>query len=118
MNREKKIGQRRQRRSRRVRKWIRGDGSRPRLTVHRSQRHIYAQVIDDARGHTLCASSSRTVCGAYGGAVEHAKKVGEDIAAKVLALEIKKVCFDRGPYRFHGRVKAIADAARAKGLEF
>jgi len=118
MNREKRISVRRQRRSGRVRKRLRGDAERPRLSVFRSHRHIYAQLIDDARGHTLCASSSRVVCGPYGGTVEHAKKVGEDLAAKALALEIRKVRFDRGPYRYHGRIRAVADAAREKGLEF
>jgi len=117
MNREKRINVQRRRRSGRVRKRLRGDGERPRLSVFRSHRHIYAQLIDDALGRTLCASSSRVVCGAYGGTVEHAKKVGEDLAAKALALEIRKVRFDRGPYRYHGRIRAVAEAARQKGLE-
>jgi len=102
----------------RVRKSIRGDAQRPRLSVHRSHKHIYVQLIDDAVGRTLCASSSRTVCGKYGGGVAHAKQVGEDLAQRALALNIKQVRFDRGPYRFHGRVKALAEAAREKGLVF
>ena len=118
MNRQKRINARRTRRSGRVRRRLRGDEVRPRLSVFRSHRHIYAQLIDDAKGHTLCASSSRLLCGAYGGTVEHAKKVGEDIATKALALDIKQVRFDRGPYRFHGRIKAVAEAARQKGLVF
>jgi large subunit ribosomal protein L18 len=86
--------------------------------VFRSHRHIYAQIIDDGVGRTLCASSSRVVCGEYGGTVEHATKVGTDLAEKAKALSIAKVRFDRGRYRFHGRVRALADAARKGGLEF
>jgi large subunit ribosomal protein L18 len=97
---------------------LRGDADRPRLSVFRSHRHIYAQLIDDGVGRTLCASSSRVVCGAYGGTVEHAGKVGVDLAEKAKALSITKVRFDRGRYRFHGRVKALAEAARKSGLEF
>ncbi|MGQ0612998.1 MAG: 50S ribosomal protein L18 [Planctomycetaceae bacterium] len=108
----------RQRRAWRVRKATRSQEGRPRLTVFRSGKHIYAQVIDDGRGHTICASSSRAVCGGYGGTVAHAKQVGADLAKRALALEIKKVCFDRGPYRYHGRVRALAEGARGEGLEF
>jgi large subunit ribosomal protein L18 len=118
MNREKKLHHRRTRRRHRVGNRVRGDAERPRLTVFRSHKHIYAQLIDDGAGKTLCASTSRGVCGAYGGTVAHAKQVGADLAAKALALEIKRVRFDRGPYRYHGRVRALADAAREKGLEF
>ena len=102
----------------RVRKRVRGDAERPRLSVFRSHKHIYAQIIDDADGKTLCASSSRKICGSYGGTLEHAKQVGEDLGARAAKLDIKGVRFDRGPYRFHGRVRALADAVRAKGLEF
>lgn len=102
----------------RVRRGARGDSRRPRLTVFRSHKHIYAQIVDDAAGHTLCASSSRAVCGEYGGGVPHARKVGEDLAQRALALHIKEVRFDRGAYRFHGRIKALADAAREGGLAF
>jgi len=118
MKREKKIQTQRTRRALRIRKRLRGDAARPRLSVFRSHRHIYAQLVDDALGKTLCAASSRVVCGPYGGTVEHAKKVGVDIAEKAKALEITKVRFDRGRYRYHGRVRALADAAREKGLEF
>ena len=118
MNREKKLDKRRLRRKWRVRKRVRGDAACPRLSVYRSHKHIYAQVIDDEAGRTLCASSSRRVCGPYGGTVEHAKQVGSDIAEKVAALDLKKVRFDRGPYKFHGRIRALADAAREKGLDF
>jgi len=118
MNRQKRIQGQRKRRQMRVRKRVRGDGERPRLAVFRSHRHIYAQIIDDEQGKTLCASSSRKVCGTYGGTVEHAKQVGSDLAAKATALEIQAVRFDRGPYRYHGRVRALADAMREKGLKF
>jgi large subunit ribosomal protein L18 len=118
MDAQKKNQARRQRRAWRVRKRVRGVADRPRLTVFRSGKHIYAQLIDDATASTLCASSSRQVCGEYGGTVAHAKLVGADIATKALALNIRRVCFDRGRYRYHGRVRALADAAREKGLEF
>ena len=118
MNREKKLDKRRLRRKWRVRKRVRGDAACPRLSVFRSHKHIYAQIIDDEAGRTLCASSSRKVCGAYGGTVDHAKQVGGDIADKAAALDLKRMRFDRGPYKFHGRIRALADAAREKGLEF
>ena len=101
-----------------MRKRVRGDAERPRLSIHRSHKHIYAQLIDDEQGKTLAASSSRKVCGTYGGTIEHAKQVGEDIAAKVMGLDIKKVRFDRGGYRYHGRIRALAEAVREKGLVF
>jgi large subunit ribosomal protein L18 len=118
MDRQKRLNVQRTRRTRRVRKALRGTAERPRLSVARSHKHIYVQVIDDETGRTICASSSRTVCGAYGGTVAHAKQVGVDIAEKALARNVKRVAFDRGPYRYHGRLRALADAAREKGLEF
>ena len=118
MNREKKLSKQRDRRAMRVRKRVRGDAVRPRLSVRRSHKHIYAQLIDDETGRTLCAVSSRVECGEYGGTREHAKQVGTALAGKAQGLEIKHVRFDRGYYRFHGRVQALADGAREKGLEF
>ena len=118
MNRQKRIQDQRQRRAFRTRKRTRGDAERPRLTVRRSHKHIYAQLVDDEQGKTLCASSTRALGDSYGGTVEHAKKVGEDLAGKALALDIKEIRFDRGAYRYHGHVRALADAAREKGLEF
>jgi large subunit ribosomal protein L18 len=100
-----------------VRKRVRGDAARPRLSVFRSHKHIYAQLIDDAVGRTLCAASSRVEKG-YGGTVAHATKVGAELAEKAKALNITRARFDRGHYRFHGRVKALAEAARKNGLEF
>lgn len=95
---------------------------RPRLTIHRTPRHIYAQVIDDAAG-TVIASASTLVAdvkGAvkYTGNVEAAKKVGETIGKAAAKAKIKKVVFDRGSFKYHGRIKALADAAREAGLEF
>ena len=118
MNRQKRINVQRRRRVMRVRKRVRGDAIAPRLSVFRSNKHIYCQVIDDEAGRTLTASSSPVLCGEYGGTVDHAKQVGADVAEKLMKLDIKKVRFDRGSYRYHGRVRALADAAREKGLEF
>ncbi|MHC4970732.1 MAG: 50S ribosomal protein L18 [Planctomycetota bacterium] len=118
MNREKQLSKQRDRRAKRVRKRVRGDAARPRLSVQRSHKHIYAQIIDDETGRTLCAASSRVVCGAYGGTKDHAKQVGADLAAKAQGLEITQVRFDRGRYRFHGRIQALAEGAREKGLVF
>ncbi|MEM8883682.1 MAG: 50S ribosomal protein L18 [Planctomycetota bacterium] len=117
MNRDKKIQKQRLRRSHRVRNRVRGDDARPRLSVFRSNRHIYAQLINDELGQTLCSASSRTG-EKYAGTVDDAKKVGAALAEKAIALNIKQVRFDRGPYKFHGRIRALADAAREKGLEF
>ena len=99
---------------------MRGSGERPRLAVFRSLKHIYAQVIDDRRGHTVAAASSAEKKSAVGGGgnVAGAKQVGKLIAERAQASGIKKVVFDRGGYLYHGRVKALADAARAAGLEF
>ena len=117
MNREKRLQKQRQRRAWRVRNSVRGDADRPRLCIFRSHKHIYSQLIDDERGVTLCSASSRTD-GKYGGTVEDAQKVGAAIAGKAVEQNIKQICFDRGPYKYHGRVRALADAARENGLEF
>ena len=97
-------------------------GERPRLSVHRSLKYIYAQVIDDAKGVTLATASSMDKDLKAGvksaKSIDAAKKVGEEIAAKAIKAGVKKVMFDRGAYVYHGRVKALADAARAGGLEF
>ena len=97
-------------------------GDRPRLTVHRSLKYIYAQVIDDNKGVTLAAASSldkdlRKEMKSHQ-SIAAAKKVGEAIASKAKKAGVTKVMFDRGAYIYHGRVKALADAARAGGLEF
>ena len=106
----------------RVRKKIRGSGNRPRLNVFRSASHIYAQVIDDDRGRTLASASTvdKEIRGqsGNGGNLAAAKVVGGRIAERAARLGIKRVVYDRGGYVFHGRVKALADAAREGGLEF
>jgi large subunit ribosomal protein L18 len=95
-------------------------GSRPRLSIHRSGRHIYAQVIDDEAGRTLAAASTldKDVKGQTGATSEAAASVGKRIAERASAAGVKAVVFDRGGFLFHGRVKALADAAREGGLEF
>ncbi len=111
-----------QRRVQRVRKKVEGDAQRPRLAVSRSDRNIAAQIIDDATGRTLCAASTlaKDLRGQvkYGGNVAAAKIIGQTIGAKAKQLGIEQVAFDRRGRRFHGRVKALADAAREAGLKF
>ena len=106
------------RRHTRVRKKVSGTKVIPRLDVYRSNKAIYAQVIDDVSGTTLASSSSVVLKIANGGNVEAATLVGKDLAEKCKKLKIKKVVFDRGGYSYHGRVSALADAARESGLEF
>tara|TARA_Y100001935_G_C17308314_1_gene513913 strand:+ start:2470 stop:2841 length:372 start_codon:yes stop_codon:yes gene_type:complete len=101
----------------RIRKKVKGTEERPRLTVFRSGRHIYAQVIDDVNGRTL-ASSSTLATKSKANNIEVAKAVGEDVAKKALSKDIKTVVFDRSGYVFHGRIKALADGAREAGLNF
>ncbi len=108
----------RQRRHARVRRKISGTAQCPRLNVFRSNANIHAQIIDDEKGHTLAASSSVALKLANGGNIEAAKIVGADIAKKALAQNIDTVVFDRGGYIYHGRVAALADAAREAGLKF
>ena len=108
------------RRRRRVRTALKArSGGRPRLSVHRSGRHIYAQIIDDSAGKTVAAASSLTKGSkAIGATVDAAALVGKDLAAAAKKAGITTVVFDRGGFLFHGRVKALADAAREGGLEF
>ena len=109
-------------RHRRIRRVVRGSAERPRLVVFRSLKHIYAQVVDDDRGVTVAAAGSLSPelkdTLRSGGNVAAAKAVGELIARKAKASGIAAVVFDRGGYKYHGRVKALADAARAAGLAF
>ena len=108
-------------RHRRIRKRVAGSSERPRLNIYRSLTHIYAQVIDDAQGHTLASASTvdATLKGAKnGGNIEGAQAVGKLIAERAKAAGVERVVFDRGGYLYHGRVKALADAAREGGLEF
>ena len=112
----------------RQRKRISGTGERPRLRVFRSVSHIYAQVIDDLSGTTLASAASTepalkstfagTTGGGHGGNVEGAKALGRTIAERLIAKGIKRVVFDRGGFLYHGRIKAVAEAAREAGLEF
>ena len=105
-----------ERRRRRVRTALRKrGGARPRLSVHRSGKHIYAQIIDDTAGRTVAAAST---LGGKGSNVDAAAKVGKDLAAAAKQAGVTSVVFDRGGFLFHGRVKALADAAREGGLEF
>ena len=102
----------------RIRRKVRGTTERPRLAVYRSLNHIYAQLIDDEKAQTIAAASTteRGMGLKTGGNIEAAKKVGQAIAERALAAGINTVIFDRGGYLYHGRVKALTDAARAAGL--
>jgi large subunit ribosomal protein L18 len=103
----------------RIRRKVRGTAERPRLAVFRSLGHIYAQVIDDNQGRTIVAASSTEKVGRIdGGNVAAAKEIGKRVAERAKEKGISKVVFDRGGYLYHGRVKALADAAREGGLEF
>jgi large subunit ribosomal protein L18 len=100
-----------------IRRLVQGTASVPRLSVYKSNKCIYVQLIDDAQGHTLLTTSSRAL-GDPGIDVDKARKVGETIAAKALEQGIEAVVFDRSGYLYHGRIKALADGARDKGLKF
>ncbi len=115
--------QARLRRKIRVRKRVHGTPQRPRLSVYKSLKHIYAQIIDDTQGKTLAAASSldpelKTKLENISGKIEVARLVGQLVAQRALDKGIKKVVFDRGGFKYHGRVKAVADGAREAGLEF
>jgi large subunit ribosomal protein L18 len=107
-----------QRRHKRVRKKVVGTAERPRLAVYRSNRHIYAQIIDDFAGRTLAAASSLNGGGSSGNPKEAAKAVGRTVAGKAKDAGITKVTFDRGGFMYHGRVRALAEGAREGGLQF
>jgi large subunit ribosomal protein L18 len=114
--------QSRLRRHVRIRKRLQGTGEKPRLTVYKSLNHIYAQLIDDVAGKTLLSASTlekdiRTSV-KHGGNLEAAKKVGASLAQKAIGKKITTVVFDRAGYRYHGCIKALADAAREQGLKF
>jgi large subunit ribosomal protein L18 len=108
----------RQRIHERIRRKLAGTGERPRLNVYRSLNHIYAQVIDDHAGQTLVSASTLSLKLKAGGNVAAAKEIGKAVAERAVEKGIKKVVFDRGGYLYHGRIKALADAAREAGLEF
>ncbi len=103
----------------RIRKKLRGTTERPRLAVFFSNKNVYAQLIDDDQGRTICSASTKEKdFGAAGANVTTATKVGQAVAERALAQNISSVVFDRGGFTFHGKVKALADAAREKGLQF
>ena len=108
------------RRKLRARRKVRvAQGTRPRLSIYRSSKHIYAQIIDDQNGTTLAAASTGAMKDAASGTKsEQAAAVGKALAEAAVAKGVKQVAFDRGQYRYHGRVKALADAAREGGLDF
>lgn len=110
------------RRRKRVRKRVLGTSERPRLAVSRSHRNVSAQIIDDLAGRTLCAISTQAKelreAHSYGGNLKAAAALGKAIGETARTLGIERVCFDRGGYRYHGRVKALAEAAREAGLKF
>ncbi|MFM9025167.1 MAG: 50S ribosomal protein L18 [Planctomycetaceae bacterium] len=122
MEHSRTILRQRLRRKRRVRRFIRGTAERPRLTVFRTHKHIYAQIIDDAAGRTLAAASSmdKQIRGSvgFGGNKQAAEAIGRAVAERAKAAGVSMGCFDRGGFRYHGRVAALAEAARAAGLEF
>lgn len=122
MDRRKRVDAQRTRRRGHVRRRIRGTPERPRLTVFRSGRHIAAQIIDDDAGKTLAAASTQQKDVADGLAStanrDAAKRVGQLLAARAKEAGVSKVAFDRGHYKYHGRIAALADAAREAGLEF
>jgi large subunit ribosomal protein L18 len=102
----------------RIRRRVRGSQERPRLAIFRSLNHIYAQVIDDERAVTIASASTveKDLKGGSGGNIEAAQRVGRAIAERTIAAGVEQVVFDRGGFRFHGRIKALVDAARAAGL--
>ncbi|MFM7205212.1 MAG: 50S ribosomal protein L18 [Planctomycetaceae bacterium] len=122
MDHSRSILRQRQRRRFRVRRALRGTSERPRLTVFRSHKHIYAQVVDDSTGRTLASASTRDQQlrdgVGFGGNKQAAEAIGRAVAERAQAAGVKQVCFDRGSFRYHGRVAALAEAARAAGLQF
>jgi large subunit ribosomal protein L18 len=122
MDHSRSILRQRQRRRFRVRRSIRGTTERPRLTIFRTHKHIYAQVVDDSTGRTLASASSmdkalRDGLG-FGGNKQAAEAIGKAVAERAKAAGVSQVCFDRGSFRYHGRVAVLAEAARAAGLQF
>ncbi|WMJ75238.1 50S ribosomal protein L18 [Cytophagaceae bacterium ABcell3] len=101
-----------------IRKKVSGTGNKPRLSVYRSNKGIYAQIIDDLKGHTLVSASVSELSNSKGTKVELSKGVGQLLAEKAVSNGISEVIFDRGGYLYHGRVKALADGAREGGLKF
>lgn len=107
-----------QQRQRRIRRKVRATSDRPRLSVFRSNKYMYAQIIDDATGKTLLSLSEKAVADTKGTPIERAKKLGATLAENAVKAKIATVVFDKGPYAYHGRVKALAEGAREGGLAF
>ncbi len=122
MRRQKIVNKQRWRRTNRIRKKVHGDAERPRLSIRRSNKHLYCQLIDDEAGKTVASASTRDKNLAdqigYGGNCDAAKIIGTAIAERAKAAGVTKIRFDRGPYKFHGRVAELANAAREGGLRF
>lgn len=122
MRKQKTVNKQRWSRANRVRKKLHGDAERPRLSVRRSNKHLYCQLIDDDAGKTLASASTRdkSLAGQleYGGNCDAAKVIGAAIAERAIAAGVTEAKFDRGPYKFHGRVAELANAAREGGLKF
>lgn len=118
MNAQKLNNLRRQRRKTGIRKGVFGSAAKPRLSVYRSSKHIYAQLINDFEGKTLASASTVQAKSEKGGNIDAAKEIGTKIAEQAKAAGIEAVAFDRNGFKYHGRVKALADAAREGGLKF
>jgi large subunit ribosomal protein L18 len=106
-----------EKRKARVRAKVRGTAERPRLTIYRSNKHTYLQAIDDQAGKTIASSNDKVIKAKSGTKTELAQKAAEALSAALQKAGVTKVVIDRGPYKYHGRIKAIAEAARAAGLE-
>lgn len=115
---QKRLSKQRQRRAFRVRRKVRGTSECPRVSVHRTNKHTYAQIVDDEAGRTICTVSSLGLKLENGGNVGAAKAVGEALGKKAAELKIERVGLDRGRFRYHGRVKALADGVRSAGVKF
>ena len=118
MGTQKRLAKQRQRRAFRVRRKVRGTAECPRVSVHRTNKHTYAQIVDDESGRTLCSVSSLGLKLDNGGNAGAAKAVGEALGKKAAEMKIERVGLDRGRFRYHGRVKAFADGVRSAGVKF
>jgi large subunit ribosomal protein L18 len=118
MRAQKRLAVTRERKRHRVRKKVLGTAERPRLSVFRSSKHIYAQMVDDINGVTLAAAGTSKKGASKGCTVQAATEVGKQLAEKAKAAGLSKAAFDRGHYKYHGRLKALADAVRAGGIQF
>lgn len=118
INKTKKAAALRERRKARIRSQVSGTGERPRLSLFRSNEHVYAQVIDDVKGNTVVSISSFEKGSSKRASIEHCKELGKKLGERCLAKKISKIVFDRNGNQYHGRVKAFAEGARESGLQF